>query len=142
MKAIINLYFRLFNFWMRFPEKIRFILVGGYNAVISYLLYVLILWFTNEKSPQLALFTSFIVSTFHNFLTQKIYVFCTKGGYLREYIKCLTSWTISYVLNSMFLILFTAVFNINPYLAEFFAMAIVGVNTYLMLKFFAFKNKH
>lgn len=141
MKIIIELYKRLFNFWMKFPEKIRFILVGGYNAVISYILYALILWLTDERSPQLALFTSFIISTFHNFLTHKIYVFGTKGNYLKEYPKCLFSWSISYFLNSILLALFTNGFSINPYLAEFFAMALVAINTYLMLKFFAFKNK-
>lgn len=126
---------------MKFPEQIRFVLVGGYNALISYLLYAGILWFTNERSPQLALLISFLISTIHNFFTQKIYVFGTKGNYLKEYPKCFTTWSIGYFINMSLLALFTKIFNINPYLAEFFAMALTGVNTYIMLKYFAFRKQ-
>ena len=111
INKIIQLYLIVFNFWMKFPQKIRFILVGGYNTVISYGIYALILWSINEKSPQLALFYSFIISSFHNFLTHKIYVFNTKGNYLKEYPKCFLTWSISYFFNTLLLAFFTKILN-------------------------------
>ena len=30
----------VWNFWFKLPEKIRFLLVGGFNAVVSYLMFV------------------------------------------------------------------------------------------------------
>lgn len=142
INKIIHLYLIVFNFWMKFPQKIRFILVGGYNTVISYGIYALILWSINEKSPQLALFYSFIISSFHNFLTHKIYVFNTKGNYLKEYPKCFLTWSISYFFNTLLLAFFTKILNINPYISQIFSVIIVSINTYLWLKYFAFHGKN
>lgn len=142
INKIIQLYLIVFNFWMKFPQKIRFVLVGGYNTVISYGIYALILWSINEKSPQLALFYSFIISSFHNFLTHKIYVFNTKGNYLKEYPKCFLTWSISYFFNTLLLAFFTKILNINPYISQIFSVIIVSINTYLWLKYFAFHRKN
>lgn len=142
INLIIKIYNILFNFWMKFPQKIRFILVGGYNTVISYGLYALILWIINKSSPQFALFCSFIISSVHNFFTHKIYVFNTKGNYLKEYPKCLLTWSISYFLNVLLLIFFTKILTINPYLAQFFSVIIVSINSYILLKYFAFCIKN
>lgn len=142
INKIIQLYLIVFNFWMKFPQKIRFVLVGGYNTVISYGIYALILWSINEKSPQLALFYSFIISSFHNFLTHKIYVFNTKGNYLKEYPKCFLTWSISYFFNTLLLAFFTKILNINPYISQIFSVIIVSINTYLWLKYFAFHKRN
>lgn len=141
MKIVIDVYFKLFNFWMKFPEKIRYVLVGGYNTVISYLLYALFLWLMNSNFEQVALFFSFIVSSLNSYWTQKIYVFNTKGNVKKEYCKCLISWGVSYALNVVLLFLFVKVLELNPYVAQFFALILVTINSYLMLKKFAFKEK-
>lgn len=137
MKKLIELYFILFRFWMRFPEKVRYVLVGGYNTVISYALYALFQYLWGH--PQLALFLSFLVSSVNSYWTQKIYVFATHGNYFNEYIRCLFSWGISYLLNTGLLAFFLWL-GLNPYLAQFIALALVTVNSYLMLKYIAFQN--
>ncbi len=141
MKTLIDLYLRLFAFWMKFPEKIRYVLVGGYNTVISYLLYALFLWILDGLYEQIALFFSFIVSSLNSYWTQKIYVFNTRGNIKREYFKCLISWGISYALNVILLFLFVKMVGMNPYVGQFFALILVTINSYLMLKKFAFKVK-
>lgn len=137
MNKIKELYLKLFHFWMRFPEKIRYLLVGGYNTVISYALYALFLW--GWGRPQLALFLSFFISSVNSYWTQKIYVFNTRGNVLREYIRCLCSWGVSYLLNVALLegLLWL---KWNEYFAQFIALAFVTINSYLMLKYIAFQN--
>ena len=127
----------IFRFWMKWPEQIRYILVGGYNTVISYALYALFLWLWGR--PQLALFLSFVTSSVNSYWTQKIYVFATRGNYLKEYIRCLLCWGIGYFLNTGILqgLLWM---DVNPYLAQVFALALVAVGSYLMLKYLAFQN--
>lgn len=141
MKTLIDLYLRLFAFWMKFPEKIRYVLVGGYNTVISYLLYAWFLWLMNSEYEQVALFLSFIVSSLNSYWTQKIYVFNTRGNIKKEYIKCLISWGISYALNVILLFLFVKMIGMNPYIGQFFALILVTINSYLMLKKFAFRRE-
>ena len=137
MSKLIELYWALFRFWMRFPEQIRYILVGGYNTVVSYALYALFLWLWDK--PQLALFLSFLTSSVNSYWTQKIYVFATKGNYLAEYIRCLLAWGVGYVLNTGILEGLIRL-NVNPYLAQAVALALVAVCSYLMLKYLAFQN--
>ena len=139
MSKLIELYLQIFHFWMRFPEKVRYLLVGGYNTVISYALYALFLWMSDNHHPQAALFASFLISSINSYWTQKIYVFGTRGNYGREYVRCLFSWGISYLMN-VCLLQFFLWLNWNPYVAQFLALALVTVNSYLMLKYIAFQN--
>lgn len=141
MKKLIDLYFKLFAIWMRFPQKIRYLLVGGYNTVVSYALYVLLLWLMGGLHEQLALLGSFLLSSINSFWTQKIFVFGTKGHARWEYIKCLMSWGASYTLNVVLLAVFVDGFHMNAYMAQFIALILVTINSYLMLKRFAFKEK-
>ncbi|MBR1904768.1 MAG: hypothetical protein IJ824_06310, partial [Alphaproteobacteria bacterium] len=38
MRTIIKLYLWAENIWFRFPEKLRYLLVGGFNTVLAYAL--------------------------------------------------------------------------------------------------------
>lgn len=123
---------------MRLPQKLRFLLVGGYNTVFSYVLFVLFVWFGGNSFAQTALFMSYVISAFNNYLTQKFYVFNTRGHYVEEFVKCCGVWIISYFLNAVFLFLFMHFTAVDPYLAEGLAVIGVIVFNYVLLKFFAF----
>lgn len=138
-KQIIQLYHKLFEFWMRFPQKLRFLLVGGYNTVFSYALYALFIYI--GITAQLALFLSFLLSSINSYITQKFYVFNTKGNYLSEYVKCLFTWFGSYLINAILLETLMRLMHLNPYLAEFIALVLITVYSYIALKYFAFKGK-
>ena len=137
MNRFLTLYLKVYHFWMRFPEKVRFLLVGGYNTSFSYGLYALFLWLTGGAAAQTALLLSFILSTPHSYLTQKFFVFATRGNYGREYLTCVLSWAISYGLNILLLQGFL-VLGLNAYLAQLIALILVTINSYLMLKYLAF----
>lgn len=141
MEKIKKGYNTLFRFWMTFPEKVRFLLVGGYNTVVSYALYSLFLYLLGGSAAQTALFLSFLVSSVNSYWTQRIYVFQSKNkALLKEYMRCLTAWGINYVFNAG--LLFALTHFVNPYLAQLIALILVTVNSYLMLKYMAFKQKN
>ena len=103
MRLIVNLFWKVWRFWFALPDKVRFVLVGGFNATVQYALYALILLIWGESIYQTALVASWILSTFSSFATQKVFVFCTKGNlsvWIREYIKCLGVWVVSYGINA------------------------------------------
>ena len=129
----------LFEKWLQLPEAMRFVLVGGWNTLFSYALYVLILWFMDSLYPQTALFISFVLSTFQSYITQKIFVFHTKGNYIKEYSKCLGAWCINYFLNAFLLSVFLHV-KVNPYIGQLWATIIITISNYMMLKYIAFKK--
>jgi len=138
MKKLINFYLFLFSIWVKFPQKIRFVLVGGWNFVVAYILFVIFFKLLGEEAEQTALLLSFLASTFHSYFTQKFFVFLTKGRYVAEYLKCLMSWVIGYFENALLLDLGTRILRFNPYVVQFVAQVLVAIGGYLLLKYFAF----
>ena len=144
MKFLINIFWKTWNFWFSLPDKIRFLLVGGFNATVQYLLYICFLYFGSEDKYQISLILSWIISSFSSFATQKIFVFCTKGKFIdwvKEYIKCIGVWIISYAINAIILEILVNYFAINPYLSQIIAIACTTITSYILFKYFAFKHK-
>lgn len=81
---------------------------------------------------------------FHQFfhsLTKKVFVFCTKGHWLKEYFKCCTTWVVSYACNALILELIVKYISKNVYLSQLVSIFIASVVTYVLFKYFAFKHK-
>lgn len=137
---MVELYLKLYRWWMTWPQKLRFLLVGGYNTVFSYILFAGLLWGLNGQYEQIALALSFALSSVNSFWTQKIYVFASRAPAWPEFIKCLETWGISYILNAGLLWIMTDGLNVNPYVAQGIALTILTIFSWIMLKYFAFKN--
>ena len=60
---------------------------------------------------------------------------------MKEYLKCCTTWAVSYVLNALILEVFVKYLEINVYLAQFISLFVVSASTYVLFKFFAFNVK-
>lgn len=138
MTEKINLFKLVYQKWMALPEKLRFLMVGGYNTLVSYLIYVCLVYM--GMGAQMALLLSFFIASFNSYFSQKFFVFATKGNYVKEYSKCLSTWIGSYILNAI--LLFCLMWaGLNAYIAEFLALAILTIYSYVFLKYFAFKVK-
>lgn len=137
---MIELYLKLYRWWMTWPQKIRFLLVGGYNTVFSYLLFVWILWILDGQYEQIALALSFAISSINSFWTQKIYVFASKEPAIPEYIKCIGTWSISYILNAIILWGMVDGLGINAYISQGITLILLTVFSWIMLKYFAFQK--
>ena len=70
MSFLLKVFWTLWHFWFKLPDKVRFVLVGGFNACVQYVLYVLFLWMMGKAYYQAALVLSWILSTFSSFTTQ------------------------------------------------------------------------
>ncbi len=70
-------------------RKLRYLLVGGLNTLFGYMVGVGVY---NALTPDANIWTIGIVSNIlsitFSFFTYKIFVFKTKGQWLREYLKC------------------------------------------------------
>ncbi len=128
------------NTWLKIPDYIRFIIIGSINAAISYLIYALAVFVIGEHHYQLCVFLQWGLSSVISYLNQKFFVFCTKGNYVKEYLKCCTTWGISYLLNVVILEIFVRYLIKNVYIAQFISLFIVSISTYILFKCFAFKK--
>ena len=130
----------ILNFWFKLPNQIRYLFVGGYNFLVSYVIFMILIFIAGENNSQICLFLSFIISSFNSYCSQKFLVFETRGNYIREYLKCLTSWIVTYFLNAIMLHFSTEVLHMNVLLAQFICLGLVSILTYFMLRYFSFRK--
>ncbi len=135
MESLLKLYEK----WCKIPDKIRFLIIGAVNAGISYLIFVIAVFLIGDKFYQICAALQWIISSFFSFTNQKLFVFCTKGNWIKEYLKCCTTWLISYVLNVLILEVFVKYIDLNVYVAQFLSIFAVSIVTYVLFKYFAFK---
>lgn len=126
--------------WLKIPDFVRFLIIGCLNAGISYIIYAIAVFMLGETHYQLCVALQWILSSFISYLNQKFFVFCTRGKYIEEYVKCCTTWAISYLLNVIILEIFVRFIIQNVYIAQFISLFLVSISTYVLFKFFAFKK--
>ena len=133
--AVLN---SIYNKWCRIPDKIRFLLIGGVNAAISYIIFAAALYILGDKHYQPCVTLQWALSSVFCYFNQKSFVLCTKGNYLNEYLKCCSTWAVSYCLNVVILELLVRFAIKNVYLSQFISIFLVSVVTYVLFKYFAF----
>lgn len=127
--------------WFKLSDKIRFLLVGGFNAGVSYLLYSSFCLVLGEESYQIALALAWAISSVVSFSTQKFLVFKGGGNWAKEYLKCCTTWVFSYLINAGLLEFIVKILHINVFIAQIIATLAAAVFTYFLFKKFAFRVK-
>ncbi|MBD5402524.1 GtrA family protein [bacterium] len=131
----------LYNNWCKIPDKIRFLFIGALNAGISYLIFASAIFLAGEKHYQACVILQWTLSSVFSYFNQKFFVFCTKGNYVKEYLKCCSTWAVSYCLNVVILELLVRFAIKNVYISQFISIFLVSVVTYVLFKYFAFKPK-
>lgn len=135
----MNFLKKIYNYWLRIDDKIRFLFVGGVNAGISYVIFIILILLLGEAHHQVCVAGQWILSSFISYLNQKFFVFNTRGNYVKEYLKCCSTWAVSYVLNVIILEIILKYLR-NVFAAQFISLFVVSVVTYVLFKYFAFKN--
>ncbi len=131
----------LYNVWCKISDKIRFLIIGAINAAISYIIFAIAVWILGQEHYQVCVILQWSISSVFSYFNQKFFVFCTKGNYLKEYLKCCSTWAVSYLLNVVILELLVRFAIKNVYLSQFISIFLVSVVTYVLFKYFAFKKK-
>ncbi len=129
------------KYWFRLSDKIRFIIVGIFNAGVSYLIYAAMVFVLGTDAYQAALALAWIISSVTSFLTHKFFVFHVKGNIFKQYCKCCTTWVFSYLINACVLEFLVQKTNCNVYIAQLLAASAAAVFTYILFKKFAFRRK-
>ena len=132
---------KIYNYWLKLDDKIRFIFIGGVNAAVSYVIFAILILWLGEQHHQLCVTGQWVLSSVPSYLNQKFFVFNTKGNYVKEYLKCCSTWVVSYFFNVIILEVFVRFLIKNVYIAQLFSIVTVSVITYILFKYFAFKPK-
>jgi len=128
------------NIWFNLDDKIRYLIVGSFNAGVCYLIYSLICLIMGDNVYQIALALAWFLSSAISFTMQRNFVFEGKGVWYKEYLKCCITWFFSYLINAGLLEFTVKICGLNVYLAQLISNFTAAVFTYIVFKKFAFRK--
>jgi putative flippase GtrA len=94
--------FKQYLLIIKSDQKIRFLLVGGYNFVFNYLIGLILFKFTKMGIYKITIFYFFGV--IHNFITHKIFSFRLKKFCKIEFLRALAVYGFMYIFSTIFLL--------------------------------------
>jgi putative flippase GtrA len=116
------------------PKFLRFLLVGGLNTIVGFIVFSLAIYVTNEN-VSLSLAVNIGVGVFFNFLSYGYGVFRNLG--VRRFIKFVCSYVIIYAINYFVLAAMMAN-GLNVYLAQFINLFYLAPISYLVFNRWVF----
>ena len=124
--------------WFKLPEKLRFLLVGGWNTLFSIIAFAIILRVIENYKITLVL--THLISVFHSFVNLRFFVFRSRGHFIYEYLRVNLVYLIYLILN--FCMLFTSVeiFKFHALTSQIIITCILVIISYSANKHFTFKN--
>lgn len=134
---MIRLYHVLENIWFGWPQKLRFLLAGGFNTVFSYGLFVLMVAAIGIPY-KIAIAAGYIISTNVSIFTMRYYVFRSKGSLKKEYAKAWGVYLTTMLINYAAMYAMVDLGAVNELLAQGIYTVLITVFTYLMHKYFSF----
>ena len=148
MNKLVKFYLWAEKIWFCVPEKIRFLLVGGFNTVFAYTLLLVLNFFLSEclaysKSivANIALIIQYVISINLSFLTMRYYVFRSHGIWQKEYVKSCCVYVIIYGINAPIITSLIEFLNWPLWMAQGAYLIISTVLTFLLHKYFSFRKE-
>ena len=124
-------------------EKIRYLLVGGYNTAFGYILFVLLLMlFKGRIHYLIVLVISHVISVTNAYLAYKFLVFKTQGYWLHEFGKFNTVYLGVLAINLVALPAMVELLAIRPAIGQAWFVVITVIVSYLGHKHFSFKGRN
>lgn len=107
------------NIYRKYEEKIWYVIAGGWNTLIGYLVFAILYYFLSHKIHYLIILVfSYIVSITNAYVSYKYLVFKTKGNYLREYLRFYLVYGTSFLVNIALMMVIVELIHINPVIAQ------------------------
>lgn len=148
MKKIIKLYLWAENIWFKLPQKVRFVLVGGFNTVLSYSILAALYWtfdklniwgFDKVVVANAALFMQYCLSINISFITMRYYVFQSHGNWKKEMAKAWSVYLSLYAINAPTMS-FLIWLGLHPLAAQAVYLLFSTIITFILHKYYSFKK--
>lgn len=153
---IVKAYKYLEDIWFKQNEKLRFLLVGGFNTAVSFIIYYTLLYFTSGRE-QLSLLLMNLININISITTMRYYVFRSHGKFWKEYTKAFSSYIVLYFINMGLLAFFVHIIhisenlsadsilleipNLNKAVAQICCVVIITCLTFFVHKYFSFRKQ-
>ena len=129
--------------------EIRFLLVGAWNTLFGYLIFLLFLFllekiFNNERQIySLSIAFSHLISVINSFIFHKVVTFVSKQKGLEivyEFRRFFNSYIITFLLNLSLISIQVELLSLDPRIAGALSIPLCVVVTYFLLSKYSFKK--
>jgi putative flippase GtrA len=122
-------------------EKIRFLIVGGFNTFIGFGAFAIIQFVSNGALHEVIVLgiAHIVASTVAFFLHRRV-VFRVSGQMFIDYIRFQSVYVIPLTINALVLPLLVRVYDVNVYIAQLQITVVAVLISYLGHKYFSFRR--
>ena len=123
-------------------KKIKYIAVGVWNTVFSYIAFVFLYLLTKSwLHYMVVLVLSQIAGITNAYICYKLFVFKTKGNIVREYLRFYVVYGTTFVVNLALIGFFVELLGINPVVSQGIIAIVVVTMAYFAHNRFSFNAK-
>lgn len=129
--------------WIVRDERMRFLIVGAFNTVLGYGLFVLFEWLLDgERSYLVSLYLSYAIAIAVAFALHRRITFRVRGreGVLFSFVRFVGVYLVTLAINTVALPVLVEWVGLNPLLAQAIVVVVTTVISYLGHKFFSFRR--
>lgn len=146
--TIIKLYLCAENIWFKLPQKLRFLLVGGFNTVFSYAVFFSLYWLFDKLNvwnfdkiivSNIALLVQYCITINVSFITMRYYVFRSHGNWKVELVKAWSVYISLFLINAP-IISFLIWLGLHPLAAQAIYLIFSTIVTFLLHKYYSFRE--
>ncbi len=149
MIKIKEIYLWSEKIWFKFPQKIRFLLVGGFNTVVSWVILNLLNFALIKIMPDIskiivanmALFIQYVLTINLSFITMRYYVFQSHGPFIKEWIKAVSTYVFMWGINAPVLSLMIDLLSMDLWLAQGIYLIFSTILIFILHKHYSFCEK-
>lgn len=122
-------------------EKLRFLVVGGWNTLFSYgMLWILDALLHARLHYTLILTLNWVIGVTHNLFSFKLLVFRTRGNWLKEYLRSYVVYAGSFLLNLAIVAAIMEMWHPKLVIAQLPALFVVTIISYVGHKYFTYRT--
>ncbi len=120
---------------------IKYIISGLWNTFFSYIVFIILYKFSGISNYFLVLCISQVVGITNAYLIYKLFVFKTRGNYIKEYLRFYLVYGSTLILNFILIYLFVSILGISPILSQGVIALFVAFIGFIGHNFFSFQKR-
>lgn len=123
-------------------ERVRFVLVGGFNTVLGYGLFVLFQLTIGHTIGYLgSLYASYVLAVISAFVLHRKFTFRVQGNLVIDFLRFSSVYVVALLINTLALPLLVELGHLAPIVAQACIVVLTTLISYVGHKWFSFRRK-
>ncbi len=131
---------KILQIWFFIPQSLRYLLVGGYNTVVSLIIFSILYFILPNLHYLIISILAHFISVFNSTVTFRLFVFRINDSFFKQLIRTNISYLAYLLINLVLMYILCNIHNIYPIYSTIISICILTPIFYFIHKFFSFKD--